>query len=238
MKRNVVKYGGAGFLVICALILVRCHSAPDPLPITFVESTFEAGADEWTGDFAFYKTGQESTVKFDLKQELLPSVLKSTFHGLKLEGQNQGDSLFLFIKKKISNLDPNIIYKVAYEINLASNLPDTIGSSGRLVYLKAGASTAEPSKIDINGIYGATIKNGALAKSGKEMLLLGNIGNGLDSTYYRAIPRNNANLAVEVTSSDKGEIWLCIGVNTKYKGNIALYFDRIYAAVGKKTTTP
>lgn len=219
------------------ILLLNCAKKPDPLPIRFIESTFETGTEEWTGDFAFAKTGTESTVKFGLKQEVLPSVLKSTLHGLKLEGENQSDSLFLFIKKKVSNLDPSKTYKVAYQIDMASSFPDTIGSSGRIIYLKAGASTTEPSKLPGTAIFTSTIDNGTLAKSGKEMLLLGNIGNGLDSTYYRSISRNNANLAVQVKPSAAGEIWLCIGVNTRYKGNINLYFDRIYAAVGEKPVT-
>jgi hypothetical protein len=221
-------------LAFTGMLLASCHKGPEPLPIKFFDSTFETGADEWLGDVAFYKAGTENLVKFSAEQAQLPDGLRSPLHGMKLAGTNQGDSIFLFLKRKIGNLDPAKTYKVAYDINLASNLPDTLAGAGRIVYLKAGASSTEPGKILGNGIYDVTIKNGAIAKNGSEMLLLGNLANGLDSASYRAISRNNANKAVVVKPSPIGEIWLCVGVNTVFKGDISLYFDRIYAAVGEK----
>jgi hypothetical protein len=66
------------------------------------------------------------------------------------------------------------------------------------------------------------------------MLYLGNVGNRIDSVAYRSIVRDNANLAVEVKPNAAGEIWLCVGTETTYKGRIQLFFDRIYAAVSEK----
>ncbi len=226
--------------VICLTLIFfvavsACTKRPDPLPIRFIEDKFETGNDDWAGDFAFYKKDQDAAVGFALKQELLPQDLKSVFHGLKIQGNNSGDSLFIFIKKKISDLDPAKTYKVAYEVDLVTNFPDTTNASGRQIYFKAGASTQEPKKtLNTSNVYSVSIKNGAVAKNGTEMLLLGNTGNGIDSTAYKAITRSNANLAVEVKPNAAGEIWLCAGFNTKYKGQLTLYFDRIYVAVGEK----
>jgi hypothetical protein len=233
MNNRISKWVALCGITLCVLLL-NCHKSPDPLPIKIFDSTFESGMEDWTGDFAFYKPAQETAVRFSVKQDVLPSVLKSALHGLKIEGTSQGDSIFLFIKKKITNLDPAKTYKVAYEIDLASNLPDTVAGAGKITYLKAGASAEEPKKILASDLYTVTIKNGALAKSGQQMYVLGNVANGLDSTYYRTLTRNNANLAVPVKPSASGEIWLCVGVNTTFKGPIALYFDRIYAVIGEK----
>ena len=238
MKKQLIKAIGLWTAAISSIILLNCHKSPDPLPIIFYDSTFESGLDDWTGDVAFYKTSQQSAIKFNIEQDVLPISVKSILHGLKMEGVNQGDSIIMFIKKKVTNLDPAKMYKVAYQIDFASNLPDTVGGAGRISFLKAGASTEEPKKTLSNNYYNLSIKSGNVAKSGSEMLLLGNVANGLDSTYYRAISRNNANVAVQVKPSATGEIWLCVAVNTTYKGNIAMYFDRIYAAVGVKTMSP
>ena len=238
MKKQLIKWVGSWAVLISTFLFLGCHNSPDPLPIIFFDSTFESGLDNWTGDFAFYKSTQESAVKFNVKEDVLPASLKSALHGLKLEGTNQGDSILLFIKKKVTNLDPAKTYKVAYQIDFASNLPDTLSGAGRIAYLKAGASTEEPKKTLINSYYSVSIKSGNVAKSGSELLLLGNLANGLDSTYYKAVSRNNANLAVQVKPSAAGEIWLCVAISTTYKGNISMYFDRIYAAVGEKTITP
>ena len=238
MKKQFIKWIGLPAVVVSTFFLLNCHKSPDTLPIIFFDSTFESGLDDWTGDVAFYKSSQESAIKFNIKQDALPASLKSILYGLKLEGVNQGDSILLFIKKKVVNLDPAKTYKVAYQIDFASNLPDTLAGAGRIAYLKAGASTEEPKKTLANNYYTVSIKSGNVAKSGSELLLLGNVANGLDSTYYKAVSRNNANLAVLVKPSAAGEIWLCVAISTTYKGNIAMYFDRIYAAVGEKPLTP
>ncbi len=229
MKKWIVLVG-----LIIAIYFVACNNAADPLPITFFDSTFQEGTDDWTGDFAYYESGQDSSVKFNISLANIPFRTDSTLRGLRVEGTNTGDSLFWFIKRKITGLDPTLTYKVAYRINLSTSYPDTVGSSGRITYIKAGASTEEPKKVLSSGYYNTSILKGAIGRNGTEMLLLGNAGNKLDSVAYRSIVRDNANLAVEVKPNAAGEIWLCVGTETKYKGQILLFFDRIYAAVSEK----
>jgi hypothetical protein len=220
---------GLSFSLYC------CSGGTDPLPIRFSDSTFESGLEEWLGDFAFVRTGTEPSVAFSVSQEPLPEALKSKSHGLKLEGRNSGDSIFLFVKKKLTGLDPAKSYKVAYQIDLATNFPDTAAGAGRIIFLKAGASGTEPKSIAGTNMSTVSIDNGALARSGTQMRLLGNVANGLDSTAYRPIIRKNANVAVHVKPAANGDIWLCVGINTTFKGNMKLFFDRIYAAVGENT---
>lgn len=229
MKKWIVLVG-----LIIAIYFVACNNAADPLPITFFDSTFQEGTDDWTGDFAYYESGQDSSVKFNISLANIPFRTDSTLRGLRVEGTNTGDSLFWFIKRKITGLDPTLTYKVAYRINLSTSYPDTVGSSGRITYIKAGASMEEPKKVLSSGYYNTSILKGAIGRNGTEMLLLGNAGNKLDSVAYRSIVRDNANLAVEVKPNAAGEIWLCVGTETKYKGQILLFFDRIYAAVSEK----
>ena len=220
--------------LIMSIYIVACKNAADPLPITFFDSTFQEGMDDWTGDVAYYRSGQDSAVGFNVSLADIPARTDSTLRGLRVQGTNVGDSLFWFIKRKITGLDPSLTYKVAYRINLSTSYPDTAGSSGRITYIKAGASTEEPKKVLNNGIYNVSVRKGAYGKNGTEMLLLGNVGNRIDSVAYRSIVRDNANLAVEVKPNAAGEIWLCVGTESTYKGNILLFFDRIYAAVSEK----
>ena len=222
--------------LIMTVYLAACKKAADPLPILFFDSTFQEGTDDWTGDFAFYKSGQEDAVRFLIKQDKIPKRTDSTALGLRVEGVNTGDSLFWFIKRKITGLNPALTYKVAYRINLTTSYTDTVGGAGQITYIKAGASTEEPKKVLASNFYNVSIKKGSLGKSGTEMLYLGDAGNNLDSAAYRAIVRDNANLAVEVKPNAAGEIWLCVGTETTYKGRIQLFFDRIYAAVSEKRT--
>ncbi|MBE9461187.1 hypothetical protein ACFP1I_20375 [Dyadobacter subterraneus] len=220
--------------LIMTVFLVACKGGNDTLPIKFFESTFQQNAEDWTGDVALFKNGQQDTIAFNIKQGKIPGATDSTSRGLGVSGKNIGDSLFLFIKKKITGLDPALTYKVAYEINIGTNYPDTVGSAGRRIFIKAGASPNEPVKELAGNYYKTNLGLGALSKSGSEMMYLGTAGNGLDSVAYRSIVRTNANLAVEVKPNADGEIWLCVGAETSYKGLIQLYYDRIYTAVGEK----
>ncbi|TKT91499.1 hypothetical protein [Dyadobacter frigoris] len=220
--------------LILSVFLVACKGGNDTLPIKFFESTFQQNTEDWTGDAALFKNGQQDTIAFSIKQGKIPGATDSTSRGLGVSGKNTGDSLFLFIKKKITGLDPALTYKVAYEINIGTSYPDTVGSAGRLIFIKAGASPNEPVKELANNYYNVSIEKGSLSKSGTEMFYLGTAGNGLDSVAYRSIVRTNANLAVEVKPNAAGEIWLCVGAETSYKGLIQLYYDRIYTAVGEK----
>lgn len=220
--------------LICTVYLVSCKGQDSTLPIQFFESTFQQNTEDWTGDYALFKTGQQDTVAFNIKQGTIPESTDSTTRALSVAGTNKGDSLFLFIKKKITGLNPALTYKVAYEINIVTSYPDTVESSGRLIYIKAGASAEEPQKVLSGNYYKVSIKKGSIAKSGTEMFYLGTAGNTLDSVAYKSIIRTNANLAVEVKPNAAGEVWLCVGAETTYKGLIQLYYDRIYTAVGEK----
>lgn len=220
--------------LIATLFLVSCKGGSETLPIKFFESTFDTGTEDWTGDAALYTSTQSDSVGFTMSQGKILNYSDTTVRALAVQATNTGDSLFYFIKKKISGLDPNLTYKVAFQINMVTSYPDTTLSSGTLIYIKAGASTEEPTKALSGNYYSVSIAKGAIGKSGTEMLYLGDAGNGIDSTALASIVRDNANLAVEVKPSSAGEIWLCVGTETTYKGKIQLYYDRIYTAVGEK----
>jgi hypothetical protein len=229
-------------VVITLLVLgvFSCQKQVEPLPIQFFESTFELDTDGWIGDVADYKEGQLSDLNFKAIQAPLPeeSTTNHFSSGLYLSANNLNDSIFIYIKKKITDLDTSKRYKVAYEIQLATHLVDTLASSGRISYIKAGATSDEPVSILKNQWQVPSVLHGTANSGGKEMLLLGNLGNGLDSTAYKNIIRTNPNVAIEVKPSPEGVIWLCVGISSRYKGNIPLYFQRIFAAVSEKSAEP
>jgi hypothetical protein len=112
--------------LIMTVYLAACKKAADPLPILFFDSTFQEGTDDWTGDFAYYKNGQDSAVHFLIQQDQIPERTDSTALGLRVEGVNAGDSLFWFIKRKVTGLNPELTYKVAYRINMTTSYTDTV----------------------------------------------------------------------------------------------------------------
>src|SRR6185369_15040277 len=88
--------------------------------------------------------------------------------GIILKGNNFSDDLFLFIKVHHTGLKPNTEYSVKFTIDVVTNTPpDAIG--GGSLYLKAGATVAEPVKVEQNGMYRMNIQKGQQANPGPDM---------------------------------------------------------------------
>ena len=68
--------------------------------------------------------------------------------GLFISGANRSADLWMFWKKKITGLQPNTEYQVVLDLEIASNVAVGMtgvgGAPGESVYVKAGASQAEP----------------------------------------------------------------------------------------------
>lgn len=226
--------------------LTACDKENDKLnAITIVESQFETTVENWSSDFAQYSdalftgTKKDSLTKaylqISMERTQLPIALDSTKYGLRSQSYNPKDSLFMFIKKKISGFIPGRNYKVVFDINLGTTYfeksADSLGSPSNSVYLKAGASPSEPLKTLVNGYYNFSLNKGKLSQDGTEMVVLGNVSNGSDKQIYRLVPRSNGNNPVMVKAGEQGQIWLCVGYESNYKGISVLYYDKIKATI-------
>lgn len=131
-------------------------------------------------------TVQDGIMEFKSARSGLPSPLDTTRKSLILESMNRSDDAFMFIKKKITGLEPNKEYSLLFEIELASrygtNSVGIGGSPGGSVYLKAGATSVEPVKELKAGFYSLNVDKGAQNNDGTAAILLGNIGAGDDVT--------------------------------------------------------
>lgn len=213
-----------------------CDQNEDVSGMKEVDSDFETTTDGWASGFAEYSEEQDSTMfEFNSRLAALPAPLDTTKKAIRMQSHNRSDDMFMYIKKKVSGLDPNRTYKVTYEIDLGTNYPNGSvgigGSPAESVYLKAGASPNEPVKKLVNGFYEVTIDKGQQATGGTEMPLLGNVSNGLDSTAYKLVKRSNAETPVTVKPNANGDIWLCVGTDSGFEGLTVLYYDRIKVTI-------
>lgn len=222
--------------VLLGVSLWSCNQDEDVSAVKTVESSFEGTTDEWTAGFADYGQDQDSTIfEFDSGVAALPAPLDTTKKALRMQSHNRSDDVFMFLKKKVSGLNPERTYKVTYEIDLATNyFAGSVGIGGspaESVYLKAGASPDEPVVKLVNGFYEVTIDKGQQAEGGTEMVLLGNVSNGQDSTVYKLVERSNADAPVSVKPDANGDIWLCVGTDSGFEGLTVLYYDRIKVTI-------
>ena len=232
-KQNVWLMGA-----LMGLSLWSCNQDDDFNAVKNVDSNFEQTTDSWSVDFADFGADQDTTI-FEFGSEIapLPSPLDTTKKALRVQSHNRSDDVFMFLKKKVSGLDPNSTYSVIYDIDLGTNAAQATlgigGSPSESVYLKAGASPNEPIVKLVNGFYEVTIDKGQQATGGSEMTVLGDISNGKDSTTYTLVKRSNAEAPVTVKPNANGDIWLCVGTDSGFEGLTTLYYDRIKVTIQK-----
>ncbi|NJK96566.1 MAG: hypothetical protein HC905_18070 [Bacteroidales bacterium] len=170
-------------------------------------------------------------MSWNFKHTRLPAPLDTAVKALKISGNNHSDDLFMFIKRKITDLEPNMEYIVYFNIELASNAPTNAigvgGAPGESVGLKVGATTNEPKKITEGTDYVMNIDKANQMQSGKDMKLIGHIGVADTTTVFTLIKRNNNAFPLRVATNSKGEAWVIIGTESGFEATTTLYYKKI-----------
>jgi len=200
---------------------------------------FNTGYDGWTGDFADYPVGD--SVWYDLRffRTQLPLPLDTSIYALKITGINYSDDLFMFIKRKITGLQPNTTYALFIDVEFASNAPTNAfgvgGPPGEAVTMKAGATLIEPQKVDVSGYYLMNIDKCNQVGPGTDMDTIGHVGVSDTTTVFRLINRNNAARLFIITTDSSGEVWVCIGSDSGFEARTTLYYNSITLEFNKVT---
>lgn len=184
----------------------------------------------WQGGFADYPANPEDSIKFELKHAYTdPVESKLTKRSVMLSGKNINRDLFMYLKKKIDNLQPNTDYTITFNIELASDFNELSNISGGTVYLKAGASHTEPKSLIEAGSYIMNIDKGNAGSSGEDMITLGDLLEGSSNIGYALMNRNNtmANSRFMARTNSNGELWLIIGTDASCEGTTTVFYTRI-----------
>lgn len=210
----------------------------DPKPIENIqyEYVFNSNSDLWLAEFTDVNPKLDTMYHFNYGIENLPNPL--TGKGMKLQSNNHSDDLFMYIKKKITNLKPNSNYKVSLDINLATEPPQNSvgvgGSPGASVVLKAGASEIEPKRLlETQEYVTLNIGKGQQSTEGSDLKIIGDISNGKEKYEYTIINRKNNTDYVAKTDAN-GNLWICIGTDSGYEGITTIYFTKIKLSLNLK----
>lgn len=225
------------FVVVFSVLIFSGCSISDAPGIRILSDYYDfntTGPDGWTVDFADYPTGEDDSLNYELEFAYtnLPGTMSSK-KGIKISGNNHSDDLFMFMKKKVTGLPPSTIFSLIIQVELASNAPTGVvgigGAPGESVYLKAGASTLEPKKINAGNLYELNVDKGNQADEGEDLVNLGHIGVGPNTTDYKLIVRSNENQyqPFYVQSNSNGELWLIVGTDSGFEGTTTLYYTRL-----------
>ena len=193
---------------------------------------FTTGYEGWSGDFADYPATDSISFELDRYRTTLPAPLNTNKFALKVTGNNHSDDLFMFIKRKISGLLPNVTYKLFINVEFASKAPTNAvgvgGAPGEAVRMKAGATVVEPLKIlDSKGYYRMNINKSNQVSPGMDMDTIGHVGVSDTTKVFTLINRNNATHLFTITADEKGEVWVCIGTDSGFESTTTLYYNLI-----------
>jgi hypothetical protein len=224
-------------VLISIMLLCSCSLSDDDKGISVFSVSFDFTQSEegWQADFSDLPSNDDDSSFYELKHGYtnLPANLAPR-KAIMLSGNNHSDDLFMFIKRKVTGLNPNTSYTLVFEVELASNAPKGAagvgGSPGESVYLKAGASEIEPGKKVQGDQYVLNIDKGNQGDAGSNATVLGDIATPLTVAEYALITRNNASPSAEpliAQSNSAGDIWLMIGTDSGFEGTTTVYYTKI-----------
>jgi hypothetical protein len=234
-------------IVVLIFLLVPTFSfptlaqgTPPPVSISF---DFRNGALGWEAGFADYPPATDTGGSYQLVAELrsLPPELSVNGTGFYIQGINRSDDLFMFIKRRLDSADGIVAgqtYQITFNLVFASNAPSGCGGvggpPGEGVYLKAGASPAEPIALfessPLTGWLRMNVDHGGAPQGGIAASTTGNIANGrpcdLGPYPFVSIQRTHQHTSL-VNANSRGELWLLVGTDSGFEGFTPLYYQQI-----------
>lgn len=196
--------------------------------------------DGWTADVTDYTIGRQDAIHFVAEHRLLPSPLDQTRGGLFIAGDNGFDDLFMFWKRRVAGLRADRSYAVTFVVELATNVPRGVGGIGgspdSSVFVKAGASSAEPMPVPgpvphcpYAYLYCLNTDKGNQAQGGREAIVIGTLGNLSGTPTWELKELRSVSAPLVVTPAANGSVWLLVGTDSGFEGRTSLYYTRVVA---------
>ena len=227
-------------LFISFTLTCLAQGTPTPVSISF---DFRNGALGWQAGFADYPPTTDKNGFYELLAEVrtLPPELGVNGTGFYIQGNNHSDDLFMFMKRRLNSAD-GIVAGQTYQINFTLVFASSAqsgclgigGSPGDSVFLKAGASPAEPIALfdasPLSRWLRMNVGKGGSSQGDIAASTTGSIANGIPcgsaGNSYVSIQRIHQHTSL-VNANSKGELWLLIGTDSGYEGLTAVYYQRI-----------
>jgi len=223
------------------VIVAQEGSAAGASSIT-LQWSFVSTAQGWTGGYADYTRGMESSIGFQRGWSQLPSPL--TGGGFKLSGNNASDDLWMFASKALTRAShgivPNALYDVTMTVWVASNAPSgcigTGGAPGESVWLKGNVVNVQPRAVTSGEQVLFNIAKGNQAEIGPQALAFGDLANG-DSCdlepRYKLLQRTATRYA-PVRATSAGNLWVYFGSDSGFESRSTYFIDQIRVTLTRR----
>ncbi|WP_337098559.1 copper amine oxidase N-terminal domain-containing protein [Paenibacillus sp. YIM B09110] len=193
---------------------------------------FNASDEGWQGGFADLPIDYDPAI-YELlyAREVLPLKDNKTNYGLKLNGMNRSDDLFMYATKKITGLKPNATYDASLSFTLYTNQAGGMmgvgGAPGEAVSIKAGFVSQEPKIVqegeEGNVYYKVNVDKGNQSVEGADMKIVGNMVKPDDAVEgFQPKPMKHS---ATLKANAAGELFVIIGSDSGYEGLTTLYLD-------------
>ena len=218
-------------IVTALLVTTACELNSDNITVFSYSFDFSTADHGWDGDFADYPEGDSIFYELKFIYDTLPKT-NGNRKAFLLSGNNHGDDLFMFLRKKLSGLKPNTEYRVLFNVRISSNVKTGDvgigGAPGESVFVKAGAVNTKPEKILVDDYYRMNIDIGDQSEVGADVLVIGNVGVAPTTTQYTEVYRNNSSATpFFITTDSQGEVWIVVGTDSGFEGTTTLYYTSI-----------
>lgn len=227
-------------VVSLAAISASCDNTTEP---TSEDGTytfdFASGPQSWEAGFADYPQGQQAFFELTSSFSPLPAPLGPGRSAWFLSGNNLSDDLFMYIARRVTGLTPRRQYRATFAVEIATDVPAGCGgvggSPGESVFLKAGASTSEPTPtVDELGHVRLTIDKGNQAVGGANAVVLGTIENTIPCSAGRREWQlksfSSAANVLTVSADATGAVWLIAGTDSGFEATTSIFFTRFSVA--------
>lgn len=169
---------------------------------------FTSSSEGWVKGYAGYPVQAASSYELNVQWVSVPDNISSGAKGMLFSGKNYSKKLFLFIKKKYTNLQPNTAYKVVFNMDWLTNYP---ANKQEKIYVKVGAFTYEPFTID-TGFVRTNMEQGIIGENSKDFMVIGNLNNALNTDEYKTVNIHNYTKPFYVNTDKNGALWLVIAL--------------------------
>jgi cyclophilin family peptidyl-prolyl cis-trans isomerase len=198
---------------------------------------FAVGQHGFTAGFADLPTNYDKNF-YALTSDYCPAPAElGGKKALLISGMNHSDDLWMFWRKKLIGLAPGSLYEASFDLQLASSAPAGAvgigGAPGESVYIKAGASAAEPRPVaDKAGDLRLSVDKGNQSLPGSAASLLGHAAKPDDGTEkFALLQRDNRTAKLRVRTAADGSLWVFFGSDSGFEGETTLYYTNFTAVL-------
>jgi hypothetical protein len=219
-------------LVSISCLILSCVGNDTATDYSDFNFDFSLDDHDWQSFFADYPAHEESFFELDFGWKNQPLPLDTTVKTLMISGNNHSDDLFMGIYRKVENLIPGAVYKVTFEISMASNVATgSVGVGGSPdLSLGVGGMYYQPDTLrDNDGWYRPNFMSLLQShESNSTLKVAGTIGVSDTTTQYTVIHRDNLDAPMNLKVSNQGELYLMIAVDSGFEGITKLYFKSVH----------